>query len=59
MQSGSADWFYVNASGPLDSAGLTAGTIDGDKAKQWYSAVSYFPQDHSPATKAKVFAICE
>lgn len=57
VQSGPADRaIYVKASGPLDSTGVTANTITGDIAKQWYAAVAnYFPNG---PVDFKVFAIC-
>lgn len=47
---------YVHASGPLDAAGVTESTRDGDTAKQWYAAVSNLSNREMAA---KVFAICE
>ena len=55
VQSGSAQYLFVNASGPLDNTGVTLETKDGDKAKQWYAAV----ENYSGAEREfKVFAIC-
>ncbi len=56
IQSGLAeDSIWVDASGPLDSTGVTSQTITGDIAKQWYAAV-----DNNGAERRtfKVFAIC-
>ncbi len=56
VQSGDADRLGVRASGPLDRSGVTADTVDGDKAKQWYAAVVNLGDE---TRDFKVFAICE
>jgi hypothetical protein len=58
VQSGSANRLPdVRASGPLDSTGFTLNTDDGDKAKQWYAAVSNFLG--TTDRTFRVFGICE
>ena len=57
VQSGTADNFSVQTSGPLDASGETLNTIDGDKAKQWYAGVENNSGDDDRVFKA--FAICE
>jgi hypothetical protein len=55
VQRGSAISLEVQASGPLDSTGVTANTVDGDVAAQWYAAV----RNDGPGTVTfRVFAIC-
>jgi hypothetical protein len=55
VQSGPAFRLRVRVSGPLDAAGTTAGTKDGDVAKQWYAAVR---NTSSSGVNVKVFAMC-
>ena len=57
VQSGTADNFSVQTSGPLDASGETLNTIDGDRAKQWYAGVENNSGDDDRVFK--VFAICE
>ena len=57
VQSGPAGFgTSVAASGPLDASGVTAQTVTGDVAKQWYAAVANYTSfsDHT----YRVFAIC-
>jgi hypothetical protein len=56
VQSGSASLLSVQASGPLDATGVTLNTNDGDRAKQWYTAVF---NDTGVERTFRVFAICE
>ncbi len=56
VQSGAAsNELKVVASGPLDETGVTANTITGDIATQWYAAVRNSSTD---SRVFKVFAIC-
>jgi hypothetical protein len=56
VQSGSADDLLVRASGPLDATGVTLNTNDGDRARQWYTAVV---KGSGAERTFRVFAICE
>jgi hypothetical protein len=56
VQSGDAAAFDVRASGPLDETNVTANTVSGDIAKQWYAAVA---NHGSQPRDLKVFAICQ
>ncbi len=58
VQSGPPNSLLVNASGPLDSTGVTLQTNDGDVAKQWYAAVSNNSTAQLQRT-FRAFAICE
>jgi hypothetical protein len=55
VESGPPDNLWVDASGPLNAGGTTAGTKTGDVAKQWYAAVN---NDTNVTVDFKVFAIC-
>ncbi len=55
VESGPPDNLWVDASGPLNAGGTTAGTKTGDIAKQWYAAVN---NDTNAPVDFKVFAIC-
>jgi hypothetical protein len=57
VQSGRSIDFRVRASGPLDSSGVTAKTVSGDIATQWYAAVFSFSANNQ--RDFKVFAVCE
>ncbi len=57
VQSGPpANGFSVNASGPLNSSGVTAQTVSGSIPKQWYAAVANVSAQQRDL---KVFAVCE
>ena len=55
VQSGPANELAMLASGPLDATGVTAQTVTGDVARQWYAGVDNFT---GAERTFRVFAIC-
>ena len=55
VQSGTLRRHYLEASGPLDSTGVTLETDDGDVPKQWYTAETNYDED---VKTVRAYAIC-